>query len=189
MAWSKSDTFAPVDDEAEGVAQRVARKVHLGREAGLGAAHGLGELPTDRPRGVLVDSRAGAVDHQILLVTSWSADRDQQRLPKPALGPATERRVDAFPRTEHRRQIPPGCPGPQDPQDRLDAQALVRTFAATPPRADQFAPMAVNFFSSPQVPSLKANLICWFTGACDEKIGESSRKSIQIMHTFSPSAI
>src|SRR5690606_19065840 len=119
-------------------------QMDFGRKAGLRAPHRLGDLAAGRTGRVLMNPRTGAVDHQIFVVAFRDADRDQQRLPKAIPSPAPERGVNALPWTKRGRKIPPRRSGPQYPQDRLDAQALVGAFAATPPRTAQIAPTAVN---------------------------------------------
>lgn len=154
----------PGENEAQGIAERIAGQMNLGREAGLGTSHGVSELTTNRSGSVLVHSSTGAVDHQILVIAMEGADGGEQSLPQSVADGASEVGIYALPSTEAAGQITPRRSGAQDPKDRFQSQPLIRAFTPTPLRASQGVLMAINFLSSFQCSSLRTNLICWFTG-------------------------
>lgn len=141
------------EDEAEWITQSIAGEVDLGGKAGLGPAHGLGKLAAGRTGPMGVDAHGSAVDEEVFII-ALRTDRGQQCGPKSGGRPATETGVDALPRAEANRQIPPG---------RSGAQALVGAFPATPVDPAQAVPVGFNFFSSSQCSSRRTNLTCWFT--------------------------
>jgi len=133
------------ENEAERITQGIAGEMDLGGKAGLGAAHGLGELAAGWAGAMGVHSHGRAFDEQVFVV-ALSAEGGEQSGPQPAGGPAPEPRIDAGPAAKAGRQVPLGSAGAQNSEKGLEAQALVGAFATTPMDPAQGLPVGLNFF-------------------------------------------
>lgn len=84
----------------------------------------------------------------------------QEFFPSPLVAPATEAPMGVFPIAIVRRQVAPGCPGAQDPEDSVEKSAIVSGDTAPLPRLP-------GKMGGEQFPSMIAQIVTVICGWSD----------------------
>lgn len=134
------------DSQGDGATPRVNNRGELGVNASLGATDRLLRLAPGGVGAVLVQLDVRAIDVTELAI---SVLRDQLQHPGEQIRatPAPKPSVDRTPRSERRRQIPPGHARAQNVEDATDNRAVILRRSSSPRPPAGFGPQLVNFFS------------------------------------------